>query len=52
MMKKELMAALGIGVAVGAGISALVRPRKKNVKNAVAKVVSDVADSISENMIW
>ncbi len=52
MNNKDLALGIGIGLAAGALSALLMRPRKKDVKSAVARVIGDVADSVSKNMGW
>ena len=48
----ELYLGLGIGMAVGVLSGVLMRPKKPSMKSAVARVIGDVADSVSKNMSW
>ena len=52
MMNSDLYLGLGVGLAVGVISSLLMRPKRKDVKSAVARVIGDVADSVSKNMGW
>ncbi len=52
MNNKDLTIGIGIGLAAGALGAMLMRPKKKDVKSAVARVIGDVADSVSKNMGW
>lgn len=52
MNNKDLAIGMGIGLAAGALGALLMRPKKKDMKRAVARVVGDVADSVSKNMGW
>ncbi len=52
MKNNDLYLGLGVGLAVGVVSSLLMRPKKKDVKSAVARVIGDVADSVSKNMSW
>ena len=52
MKNNDLYLGMGMGLAVGVVSSLLLRPKKKDVKSAVARVIGDVADSVSKNMGW
>ena len=52
MKNNDLYLGMGMGLAVGVVSSLLMRPKKKDVKSAVARVIGDVADSVSKNMSW
>ncbi len=52
MKNNDLYLGLGVGLAVGVVSALLMRPKKKDVKSAVARVIGDVADSVSKNMSW
>ena len=52
MMNSDLYLGMGVGLAVGVISSLLMRPKRKDVKSAVARVIGDVADSVSKNMGW
>jgi len=52
MMKTDLYLGMGVGLAVGVVSSLLMRPKRRDVKSAVARVIGDVADSVSKNMGW
>ena len=52
MKNNDLYLGMGVGLAVGVVSSLLMRPKKKDVKSAVARVIGDVADSVSKNMSW
>ncbi|MBR0040602.1 MAG: hypothetical protein IJP64_04410 [Oscillospiraceae bacterium] len=51
-MNSELYLGMGVGLAVGVVSTLLMRPRRKDVKSAVARVIGDMADSVSKNMGW
>ena len=51
-MNSDLYLGMGLGLAVGVVSTLLMRPRKKDVKSAVARVIGDMADSVSKNMGW
>ena len=48
----HLYLGMGLGLVVGVISARMMRPRRKNVKSAVARVIGDVADSVSKNMDW
>ena len=48
----DLSLGMGLGLAVGVVSTLLMRPKKKDVKSAVARVIGDMADSVSKNMNW
>ena len=48
----DLYLGMGVGLAVGVVSTLLMRPKKKDVKSAVARVIGDMADSVSKNMNW
>ena len=52
MMNNDLYLGMGLGLAVGVVSTLLMRPKKKDVRSAVARVIGDVADSVSKNMSW
>ena len=52
MKNNDLYLGIGLGMAAGVLSALLMRPKRKNVKNAVARIVGDVADSVSKNMGW
>ena len=52
MKNNDLYLGIGLGMAVGVLSGLLMRPKRKNVKSAVARIVGDVADSVSKNMGW
>ena len=52
MKNNDLYLGLGVGLAVGVVSALLMRPKKRNVKSAVARVIGDMADSVSKNMNW
>ena len=52
MKNNDLYLGLGVGLAVGIVSSLLMRPKKKDVKSAIARVIGDMADSVSKNMNW
>ncbi len=52
MKNNDLVLGMGLGLAVGVVSTLLMRPHRKNVKSAVARVIGDVADSVSKNMSW
>ena len=52
MKNNDLYLGLGVGLAVGVVSALLMRPKKRNVKSAVARVIGDVAYSVSKNMSW
>lgn len=52
MKSSDLYLGMGLGLAVGVISTALMRPKKKDMKSAVARVIGDVADSVSKNMGW
>ena len=52
MMNSELYLGMGLGLAVGVVSTLLMRPKRKDLKSAVARVIGDVADSVSKNMGW
>ena len=51
-MNSDLYLGMGVGLAVGVVSTLLMRPKKKDVKSAVARVIGDMADSVSKNMGW
>ena len=52
MKNNDLYLGMGVGLAVGVVSTLLMRPKKKDVKSAVARVIGDMADSVSKNMSW
>lgn len=52
MKYKHLYLGMGVGLTVGVVSALLMRPKKKDVKAAVARVIGDMADSVSKNMNW
>ena len=52
MKNNDLYLGIGLGLAVGVVSTLLMRPKKKDVKSAVARVIGDMADSVSKNMNW
>ena len=52
MKNNDLYLGIGLGMAAGVLSALLMRPKRKNVKSAVARIVGDVADSVSKNMDW
>ena len=52
MKNNDLYIGMGVGLAVGVASALLMRPKKKDVKSAVARVIGDMADSVSKNMGW
>ena len=52
MKNNDLYLGIGLGMAAGVLSALLMRPKRKNVKSAVARIVGDVADSVSKNMGW
>ena len=52
MKNNDLYLGIGLGMAAGVLSALLMRPKRKNVKSAVARSVGDVADSVSKNMGW
>ena len=52
MKNSDLYLGMGLGMAVGVVSTLLMRPKRKDVKSAVARVIGDVADSVSKNMGW
>ena len=52
MKNNDLYLGMGLGLAVGVVSTLLMRPKKKDVKSAVARVIGDMADSVSKNMNW
>ena len=52
MKNSDLYLGLGIGMPAGLLSAVLMRPKKPSVKGAVARVVGDLADSVSKNMSW
>lgn len=48
----DLYLGMGVGLAVGVVSALLMRPKRRDVKSAVARVIGDVADSVSKNMGW
>ena len=52
MKNNDLYLSIGLGMAAGVLSALLMRPKRKNVKSAVARIVGDVADSVSKNMGW
>ena len=50
MKNNDLYIGMGVGLGVGVVSALLMRPKKKDVKSAVARVIGDVADSVSRNM--
>ena len=52
MKNSDLYLGMGVGLAVGVVSALLMRPKKKDVKSAVARVIGDMADSVSKNMGW
>jgi len=52
MKNNDLYLGIGLGMAAGVLSGLLMRPKHRNVKSAVARIVGDVADSVSKNMDW
>ena len=52
MKNNHLYLGIGLGLVVGVISARMMRPRRKNIKSAVARVIGDVADSVSKNMDW
>ena len=52
MKNNDLYLGIGVGMAAGVISGLLMLPKRKNVKSAVARIVGDVADSVSKNMGW
>jgi gas vesicle protein len=52
MKNNDLYLGIGVGMAAGVLSGLLMRPKRKNVKSAVAQIISDMADSVSKNMGW
>ena len=52
MMNSDLCLGMGLGLAVGVVSTLLMRPKRKDLKSAVARVIGDMADSVSKNMGW
>jgi len=52
MKNNDLYLGIGLGMAAGVISGLLMRPKRKNVKSAVAQIIGDVADSVSKNMNW
>ena len=52
MKNNDLYLGIGLGMAAGVLSSLLMRPKRKNMKSAVARIIGDVADSVSKNMGW
>lgn len=55
MNKKNFCVGMGMGLMFGLGAGMMMRPKKhctKSVLGRTLKTLSEVADSISENMGW
>ncbi|MBQ6397983.1 MAG: hypothetical protein IJS79_00310 [Oscillospiraceae bacterium] len=52
MKNNDLYLGIGLGMAAGVLSGLLMRPKRKNVKSAVAQIIGDMADSVSKNMGW
>ena len=52
MMNSDLYLGMGLGLAVGVVSTLLMRPKRKDLKSVVARVIGDMADSVSKNMGW
>ena len=52
MMNNDLYLGMGLGLAVGVVSTLLMRPKRRDLKSAVARVIGDMADSVSKNMGW
>ena len=52
MKNNDLYLGIVLGMAAGVLSSLMMRPKRKNIKSAVAHIIGDVADSVSKNMSW
>ena len=52
MKNNDLYLGIGVGMAAGVISGLLMRPKRKNVKSAVAQIIGDMADSVPKNMGW
>ena len=48
MKNNDLYLGIGVGMAAGMLSGLLMRPKRKNVKSAVAQIIGDMADSVSK----